>query len=89
MIRALVFSLLSTAALAACASTPSHPPSRSASAALPAGCSTTESRIARPESSGCYSPSRVYSQKDMRQTGKTDVAHALQMLDPSITVHGN
>jgi hypothetical protein len=35
---------------------------------------------------GCTSEVRSYSSKDLRQTGRTDTAHALQMLDPSVTV---
>jgi hypothetical protein len=30
---------------------------------------------------------RAYTQEDIDRTGKTDAGHALQMLDPSITVH--
>jgi hypothetical protein len=30
---------------------------------------------------------RTYSKEDVDRTGQTDVANALRMLDPSITVH--
>ncbi|TAN08768.1 MAG: hypothetical protein EPN38_01625 [Rhodanobacteraceae bacterium] len=30
-----------------------------------------------------------YSQQDLRRTGAIDVGRALQMLDPSVTVHGH
>ena len=30
-----------------------------------------------------------YSARDIRRTGATDIGHALQMLDPSVTVHGH
>lgn len=30
-----------------------------------------------------------YSAKDIQRTGATDIGHALQMLDPSVTVHGH
>ena len=30
-----------------------------------------------------------YSQQDIQRTGATNIGQALQMLDPSITVHGH
>ena len=48
------------------------------------GC-VTGSRI--PNSEPCASPGRVYTDKDIRNTGATDLAQALGLLDPSITVH--
>lgn len=30
-----------------------------------------------------------YSQKDIQRTGATNIGQALQMLDPSVTVHGH
>jgi hypothetical protein len=32
-------------------------------------------------------PGRTYSDEDMERTGQTNVGDALQLLDPSITVH--
>lgn len=89
MIRELATGIFSTLVLAACATSPSHPAGRTASAVPPPGCSTVESRASGAAASGCYSPTRVYSGKQLQATGKTDVGHALQLLDPSITVHGN
>lgn len=89
MIRALLISLFSAATLAACATSPSHPSSRIASAVPPADCSTAYGEATRLDRSGCYSPIRVFSAEQMRSTGKTNVGQALQMLDPSITVHGH
>jgi hypothetical protein len=88
MIRALVIGILSAGALAACSATPSHPTSRTASAIPPGWCSTAAGQALRPGSSGCNSLTRRYSGEQMRATGMTDAAHALQMLDPSITAHG-
>lgn len=87
MNRLLVIGMLSAAALAGCATTPSHT-SRTASAIPPGWCSTADGKALRPGSSGCNSLTRTYSGEQMRATGMTDAAHALQMLDPSITVHG-
>jgi hypothetical protein len=74
------FLLCMTATLAACATT--TPATRTAAA----GCqeNSTASRITKRCSA---SPVRTYSQEDVQRTGQTDVANALQMLDPSITVH--
>jgi outer membrane cobalamin receptor len=44
----------------------------------------TATRISSSEP--CGSPGRVYSDKDIQNTGATTVAEALRLLDPSITV---
>lgn len=88
MNRLLIIGILSAAALAGCATTPSHTSSRTASAIPPGWCSTADGKALRPGSSGCNSLTRIYSGEQMRATGMTDAAHALQMLDPSITAHG-
>jgi hypothetical protein len=88
MTRSLIIGILCAAALGACSTTP-HRTSRTASA-IPAGwCSTADGKAVRPGSSTCNSLTRVYSGEQLRQTGMTDAAHALQMLDPSITVRGH
>lgn len=88
MTRALIIGILSAAALAACSTTPSHPASRTASAIPPGWCSTAGGKALQPGSSDCNSLTRKYSGEQLRATGMTDAAHALQMLDPSITAHG-
>ena len=89
MIKALVIGILSVGALAACSTTPSRPASRIASAIPPGWCATADGKALRPGSSGCNSLTRTYSGEQMRATGMTDAAHALQMLDPEITVRGH
>ena len=74
------FLLCATATLAACATT--TPTARTAAVQCPQD--STASRIPNRCSA---SPVRTYSQEDVQRTGQTDVANALQMLDPSITVH--
>jgi uncharacterized lipoprotein YmbA len=74
------FLLCITITLAACAST--TPTARTAAADCRQN--SIASRIANQCSA---SQVRTYSQEDVQRTGQTDVAHALQMLDPSITVH--
>ena len=87
MIRALIIGILSAAALAACSTTPSHPAVRTAS--IPIGwCAKSDGTALRPGSPGCNSLTKTYSGEQLRQTGFTDVGHALQMLDPDVTVHG-
>ena len=86
MIRTLIIGILSAGALGACSTTPSHPASRTASTFPLGWCSTADGKVLRPGTSSCNSITRVYSGEQLRQTGMTDAAHALQMLDPSITV---
>ena len=78
------FLLCVTVMLAACASTTptATPTARTAAAGCPGN--STASRIPKQCSA---SPVRTYSQEDVERTGQTDVANALQMLDPSISVH--
>ena len=88
MIRALIIGILSAGALAACSTTPSHPVHTAS--AIPQGwCSTSDGKVQRPGSSHCNAVTRSYSGEQLRQTGMTDAGHALQMLDPSVTVHGH
>ena len=87
MIRSLIIGILSAAALAACATSRSHPAARSASVRIPPGwCATAEGQPLRPGSIGCDSLSRTYSGDQLRATGMTRVGDALRMLDPDITV---
>lgn len=53
------------------------------------GCATTPPRQQSqpPVADKSTGPKRTYSQKDIEGTGQTNVGDALQMLDPSITVH--
>jgi hypothetical protein len=88
MSRALIIGILSVGALAACATTPSHPAVHTA-AAIPQGwCAKADGTPLKPGSPGCNSFDKSYSGEQLRQTGFTDAAHALQMLDPDVTVHG-
>ncbi|HVS75750.1 MAG TPA: hypothetical protein VHE11_02370 [Steroidobacteraceae bacterium] len=85
MIRAFLIGICGAAALAACSTLPSHPGTPSTAAVPPGWCSTADGKLVRPGSSRCNSLTRTYSGEQMRATGMTDAAHALQMLDPSIT----
>lgn len=51
---------------------------------------STGTRIRSRDENGClrvFSPSRVYSRSDIERTGETEIAEALQRLDPSISIH--
>ncbi len=90
MTRALIIGILGAAALAGCSTTPSHSGASRTAAAIPPGwCSTADGKALRPGSSDCNPLTRRFSGEQMRATGMTDAAHALQMLDPSITVQGH
>lgn len=49
----------------------------------------TGSHIPPPKGQCLPVAGNSYSQKDIRQTGAINVGQALQMLDPSVTVHGH
>jgi outer membrane murein-binding lipoprotein Lpp len=89
MLRTLVICAVISASAMGCASTTQ--PQRTASAAvpLPAGCAPLESASRIPAKAGSCSsqPGRVYTRTDVDRTGQTNVGDALQMLDPSISVH--
>jgi hypothetical protein len=88
MNRTLIIGILSAGAVAACSTTPSHPAVHTA-AAVPAGwCARADDTPLQPGSPGCNSVNKTYSGEQLRQTGFTDVAHALQMLDPEVTIRG-
>lgn len=49
--------------------------------------SQSDAEADAPKRGRCvYSSGRAYSQDDIRRTGQTDIARALQMLDPSVSV---
>lgn len=49
----------------------------------------TGSHIPPPKGQCLPVAGNSYSQKDIQRTGATNVGQALQMLDPSVTVHGH
>jgi hypothetical protein len=89
MLRTLFICAVVSASAVGCSSTPQpRPDTQAAASTTPRPCApATASRIpARPDECS-PSPGRSYSQEDVERTGQTNVADALQMLDPSITVH--
>ena len=75
--------------LAACASTPPTPKTAKATApsssGSPVGCvNKTATRLpTRPEDCAAFGAS--HSQDELKSTGQTDAASALQMLNPTVT----
>ena len=71
-------------ALAACATHPAPPTTAATGSQSPAQpCTAMNARTDAP----CTGTGRTYSQQDIQRTGQQNVGPALQMLDPSITVH--
>jgi hypothetical protein len=72
------------ALLAGCATAPRNPaPVKAANANATLNCPATGSRVAVGT---CGMAGRSYSGEQLERTGATDPAHALSLLDPSITV---
>jgi hypothetical protein len=89
MIKSLALCALVSASAVACSTTDlskSAPPKTAAVATRPCP-QDSSSRIPLRPGECSPVPGRTYSDKDMERTGQTDVGNALQMLDPSITVH--
>jgi hypothetical protein len=81
----LICAVVSASAIACSTTTPGRPDSRTAAAApCP---QDTASRIPMRPGECSIAPGRTYSNEEVERTGQTNVGDALQMLDPSITVH--
>ena len=79
MNRSLLIAIGSAIALSGCSSLPASRTATTAACAQPA----------RPTGSAACQPFvRSYSGRQLRQTGQTNPAQALQMLDPSVSVGG-
>ncbi len=81
MNRSFLIAIGSVIALSGCSSLPA-PAARTATAAA---CSA---RARQTGSTACQPFARTYSGRQLRQTGQTNPAKALQMLDPSVSVTG-
>ncbi len=82
MIRSLLIVLGSAIALAGCSSLPAPKgPETAAAASCPKDAPKVGPQACRPFS-------RTYSGRELRQTGHTNLARALQALDPSVTTSG-
>ena len=86
MIRSILIVMGTAFALAACSSLPAPRP-HSRLAATPAGCVRSADSLI-PSKSACMTLGSSYSQRQIRQTDHTNLARALQSLDPDITAAG-
>ncbi len=86
MIRSILIGIGTAFALAACSSLPAPRP-HSRLAATQAGCVRGTDGL-MPSKSPCTTFGSSYSQRQIRQTGHTNLARALQSLDPDITSTG-
>jgi len=90
MVKKLLIACLAVWMVACAASPPTSGlgPKRAANAPPPAGCvADTATRI--PVSPhDCAGPGKEWTGQDIKRTGATDSAQALQQLDPRVTVHG-
>jgi hypothetical protein len=84
MLRSILGALLLTMA-AGCAVTPTPPRYAESTSTATSHCLTTGTRIVSRDDA-CTESGRSYTQDDLRRTGSTTVAGALQRLDPAITL---
>jgi hypothetical protein len=89
MIKSLLICAVASASVIACSTAgPPRSENRTAAATPTQPCvPETASRLPMRTGVCSSAPGRSYSNEDLERTGHTDVADALQMLDPSITVH--
>jgi len=88
MFRTLLICAVVSASAIGCSTTPQPTRVAAGTAAVPP-CSApaTASRLPPKPGECSASPGRTYTQEDVQRTGQTNVGDALQLLDPSITVH--
>lgn len=89
MLRTLLICAVVSASAVACSAAQTRPNAKTAAAAPTNGACQRHSASRIPiKPSDCSSaPGRTYSNEDIVRTGQTNVGDALQMLDPSVSVH--
>ena len=88
MHRILLICALVSASTLGCTAAQPRPDAQTTAAKADLPCAVQTGSRLSPKSGDCsVSPGRSYSQTDVERTGKVDLGEALQMLDPSITVH--
>jgi len=85
MFKTLVICAVVSASVAGCSTTSTRPATPTAAVACPQNSSA--SRLPQRPGTCSSTPGRTYSNEDIQRTGQTDVASALQLLDPSISAH--
>jgi hypothetical protein len=79
--------ICAAASLAACASTTPRPAPATQATAVACPQNSSASRLPQRPGACSSTPGRSYSNEQIEGTGQTDMASALQMLDPSISAH--
>jgi hypothetical protein len=88
MIRTLLICAVVSASALGCSTTQQRPDAQAtASTANANPCVQHSASRIPPRPGECSAPGRTYSDTDIRNTGQTNLADALQMLDPSVSVH--
>ena len=89
MLRTILICAVISASALGCTTTPQRPDAQATAATTRTSLCAAEigSRIPPRPGECSASPTRTYSDTDIRNTGQVNVGDALQMLDPSITVH--
>jgi hypothetical protein len=86
MFRTLIICAVVSASAVACSTTAPRQDAKTAAAA-PQCRQDSSSRIPLRPGECSATPGRTYTNEDVERTGQTNVADALQLLDPSITRH--
>jgi hypothetical protein len=88
MLKTLIICAVASASIMACTSTAQPRADAKTAAATARPCpQATASRIPVQPGECSATPGRTYSNEDGERTGQTNVGDALQMMDPSISVH--
>jgi len=88
MIKSLALTAALALTLTACATAPvSADKAAAANAKPPAGCIAQTATRIPVKNDACAGFGSSYSQKDIDNTGQTDLSRALPMLDPAISRH--
>jgi hypothetical protein len=89
MLKTASFGVCLALLLAACATTPSAPPTATAQTAKqmpPVGCVASTGTTLPTKSTSCTAPGNTYSSDDLQRTGATTTPGALRQLDPDLTI---
>ena len=86
MLRTILICAVVLGSAAGCTTAQQRPEHQAVASSNPCP-NETGSRLSQPAGHCSSYPGRSYSQDDLARTGEADVGQALQLLDPSITVH--
>jgi hypothetical protein len=87
MLKSLIAGACLALCLGACATTGTTAKTTADAGKPTAGCVAQTGTLMNVPSNACTGPGNVYSKQDLDNTGRTDTASALRVLDPALTVH--